>query len=153
MTNVHPPVPSIVSSTTGLRDGLTLTVHRPRPGQVLIRAHGEVDLATAGGVRRVLDAAGRGPDPVTRRPPGHLVCDLSGVTFLGAIGVGALAEAGEAARRRGARLQVVTTTRPARRVLELCDLHRELAVTADLSEALDDRRAPARIGESPRRRP
>lgn len=121
---------------------LSVSVHRPEPDRVLLRAHGEVDLGTVDGLRDLLAGVGH-PDPAAGTGPVHVVCDLSGITFLGAVGVGALAEAGEAARRRGAALCLVATTRPVRRVLELCGLDRELPVASRLTDALDHRAAGA----------
>lgn len=99
---------------------LSLTHHRPRPGRVLVHARGEIDLSTATDLRRLLVAVVRDPDPATGRAADHVVCDLDGVTFLAAAGVGALAETAAEMHTRGGRLDVVATTRPARPVLELC---------------------------------
>lgn len=117
-------------------NGLILTLHHPQRGSVLVRAHGEVDLGTVEDLRILLDRAGREPHPATGFEPDHLVCDLNGIAFLSAAGVGALAEAGDAARRRRAQLHLVASTRPVRRVLSLCGLDRELPVALRLVDAL-----------------
>ncbi|WP_332843775.1 STAS domain-containing protein [Actinomycetospora lemnae] len=114
----------------------TLTVHHPRPDRVLVRVHGDVDLDTVDDLRRAL-TDGVGSDTVGGRAPDVVVCDLGGVTFLGAIGVGALVEADETARRCGARLVLVATTRPVVRVLRMCGLDRQLPIVSRLADVLD----------------
>jgi anti-sigma B factor antagonist/stage II sporulation protein AA (anti-sigma F factor antagonist) len=113
-----------------------LTLHHPQPGRALVRVHGEVDLGTVDDFRAVMIMARREPVP-DGLPGRHVVCDLSGVTFLAAVGVGAVAEAGAAARRGGTHLHLVAPPGPARRVLELCGLDRELPIAARLADVLD----------------
>lgn len=133
MTSIHSGLPPAATSAGSAvpPGGLFVTVHHPRHGPVLVRAHGEVDLVTVDDLRRTLAGAVAGC-PV----PGAVVCDLSGVTFLAATGVAALGEADDAARRRGAVLHLVASTRPARRVLRLCGLDREVAVSDRLADVL-----------------
>ncbi|GAA4747349.1 hypothetical protein GCM10023199_28260 [Actinomycetospora chibensis] len=126
-----PPTESVDPSSR-----LILALHHPRPGAVLVRAHGEVDLGTVEDLRAVLERAGREPHPDTDREPDHLVWDLDGITFLSAAGVGALAEAGDAARRRGADVHLIASTRPVRRVLCLCGLDEELPIAPRLVDSL-----------------
>jgi anti-anti-sigma factor len=113
-----------------------LTLHHPQPGRALVRVHGEVDLGTVDDFRAVMIMARREPVP-DGLPGRHVVCDLSGVTFLAAVGVGAVAEAGAAACRGGTHLHLVAPPGPARRVLELCGLDRELPIAAQLADVLD----------------
>lgn len=131
ITTRTPPTESVGSSSR-----LILAMHHPRPGAVLVRAHGEVDLGTVEDLRAVLERAGREPHPDTEREPDHLVWDLDGVTFLSAVGVGALAEAGDTARRRGASVHLIASARPVRRVLSLCGLDEELPIAPRLVDAL-----------------
>jgi anti-anti-sigma factor len=132
MTTMRTPSTEWVAPTSRL----ILTLHHPRPGAVLVRAHGEVDLGTVEDLRAVLDRAVREPHPVTGSEPDHLVWDLDGITFFSAAGVGALAEAGDAARRRGADLHLIASTRPVRRVLALCGLDEEWPMAPRLVDAL-----------------
>jgi len=118
---------------------LSVTLHHPRPGRVLVRAHGEVDLSTVDDFRAVLARAHRKYEPAAGATYRRLICDLSGLTFLAAVGVGALVEAGATARRRGAHLQLVAPPGPARRVLELCGVDRELPTALRLTDLLDEK--------------
>ena len=134
-TRPTPPA-SELRSFAGPAHGLSVTLHHPQPEWALVRVHGEVDLGTVDDFRAVMVGARREPGP-DGLPGRHVVCDLSGVTFLAAIGVGALAEAGDAARRGGTHLHLVAPPGPARRVLELCGLDRELPIAGRLADVLD----------------
>lgn len=135
MSTMRMPPTVRIDSSADDADGLSL--HHLRHGCVLVRAHGELDLGTVVGLRTLLDRAGRESASAPGRAAGHVVCDLSGVTFLAAVGVGALAEAGDAARRRGAHLHLIAASRPVLRMLELCGLDRELLIVSRLADALD----------------
>jgi len=105
----------------------------------VVRFFGELDILTAPRCTTVLRgladllAAETG---VARRV---LVCDLGGVTFLGASGLGALVDADDAARALGVELVLVAPHRPVRRPLELCGLDRRLQLHARLVDAVPGR--------------
>src|SRR5690349_15558908 len=87
-------------------DGLTVLV-RHEPDYVLVTVAGEVDFASAPGLRErlfTLAAAGR-----------PLVADLDRVSFIDAAGLGVLADAARQAAAHGASLRVVCARRRARR--------------------------------------
>lgn len=128
-----PPTRSVVPPAR-----LVLTLHHPRPGTVLVRAHGEVDLDTVEDLRAVLDRAGRELHPATGLEPDHLVWDLDGISFLSAAGVGALVEAGDAARCRDADVHLIASSRPVRRVLSLCGLDQEWPIVPRLVDVLSE---------------
>lgn len=133
-TTPNTPIPAAGSVPEPVH-GLSVTLHHPRPGRALVCVHGEVDLGTVDDFRAVMVEAGREP-VADGLPDRHVVCDLSGVTFLAAVGVGALAEAANAARRGGTHLHLVAPPGRARRVLELCGLDRELPIAARLADVL-----------------
>ena len=118
-----------------LAGGLTVAPTRPRPGLVLIRVIGEVDMLTARDLAEVLrtsldtvaderDVAGALDDEPS------VVCDLEGVTFFGATGLDILAEAHEAAVGRRVRLVVVAGCRTVCRPFRLTALDRRITLTA-----------------------
>ena len=76
-----------------------------RPGQVVVEVTGEVDGYTAPLLEVCLQSQ------ADRRGVGELVADLSRVTFLGAAGVTALAQAHRRCGMRGARLVIRTSGR------------------------------------------
>lgn len=127
-------------------DGLTVAVGRPRTDVVVVRAVGEIDLLTAPRWARALEAAlrlpvdietgpavDRGVDGRARR---RLVCDLTGVTFLGASGLAVLVETADRAASLGVCPVVVADTRPVLRVLALTGLDRHLPVDARVVDAV-----------------
>ncbi|MDD7934439.1 STAS domain-containing protein [Actinomycetospora straminea] len=120
--------------------GLTVAPTQPRPGLVLVRVIGEVDMLTARHLSDVLlgsvttvaddrDAAGR----ATEQP--SVVADLEGVTFLGASGLDVLAAVQGAAVARDVRLVLVATHRTVLHPIRLTALDRCLAL-ADTDPAL-----------------
>ncbi len=120
---------------------LETVVHRPRPGTVLVTVSGEIDMVTAPCLRRLLLEASRslasGEGTAPRPPvPRRVVCDLSGVAFLGAAGLGALVAVAAATRAHGTELRIVTGTRIARRVLALAGLDRDLDTAERLADVL-----------------
>ncbi|MDD7940251.1 STAS domain-containing protein [Actinomycetospora lutea] len=118
--------------------GLTVAPTQPRRGLVLVRVLGEVDMLTAGRLRDVLDGALRAvaeerdaaPDTTAHAEAPSVVCDLEGVTFLGASGLDTFAAAHEAAVERGVRLVLVAAHRTVVRPLRLTTLDRCLTVLA-----------------------
>jgi anti-anti-sigma factor len=73
---------------------------------------GEIDIATAPAIRRLLMAAISGGDI-------HLAVDMSGVTFIGAAGIGVLVAAANQAREGGGSLSLLA---PSPQMLLLLDV-------------------------------
>ena len=117
-----------------LAGDLTVAPTRPRPGLVLVRVLGEVDMLTARRLATVLRAAidtaadDRDTGPLDDEP--SVVCDLEGVTFFGATGLDTVAAAHEAAVGLGVRLVVVAGCRTVRRPFRLTALDRRVTLTA-----------------------
>ncbi len=104
---------------------------------VLVRAHGELDLATAAALRRALDEAvagarvGTGDGAVSGAGdtgPVDLVVDLAGLAFVDATGLGALLHAADAVEAAGGRLRLASPSRMLRRMLQLLELEQRLPV-------------------------
>ncbi|MEJ2865102.1 STAS domain-containing protein [Actinomycetospora flava] len=117
---------------------LTVAPTQPRRGLVLVRVLGEVDMLTARHLRDVLDGAiaavaaerDGGSDGTPVGDPPSVVCDLEGVTFLGASGLDTFAAVHETAVERGVHLVLVAAHRTVVRPLHLTALDRRLTVTA-----------------------
>jgi anti-anti-sigma factor len=75
----------------------------------------------------------------------HLVVDATGVTFMDSSGVNALVRARERAERLGGSIHVVTTARPVRRVLEVTQLDRVLALVPSMEDAFACLSHPATV--------
>ncbi len=108
----------ILASSHGESDGEQAPVVRVRrePGYVLVTVTGEVDYASAAGLReRLLALADDG------RP---LVVDLDQVSFIDAAGLGALAAAARRASAHGASLHVVCVGHRIRRLFGITGLDR-----------------------------
>jgi anti-sigma B factor antagonist len=104
---------------------------RQQEGWVVLAVVGEVDLASAPKVRQaVIDAlaAGGGPPSV--------VLDLGSVDFIDSSGLGVVLGALKRVRAAGGRLRVVVREPQVRRIFELTDLDRILALAPSLGEAL-----------------
>lgn len=121
-----------------LTSGLTVAPTQPHRGLVLVRVLGEVDMLTARHLRDVLDGALRavaaerdvGPDATGDGETPSVVCDLEGVTFLGASGLDAFAEAHATALERGVHLVLVAAHRTVVRPLRVTALDRVLTLRA-----------------------
>jgi anti-sigma B factor antagonist len=139
-----PEGPSVPTGRPPFRDpdddpvgGLTVAPTQPRRGLLLVRVIGEVDMLTATRLGDVLDGAigtvaadrdtGHDSTPVDETP--SVVCDLGGVTFLGASGLDVFATAEATARRRRVRLVLVAEHRTVVRPLHLTALDRRITVT------------------------
>jgi anti-sigma B factor antagonist len=106
-------------------DMLTVLV-RHEPDCVLVTVAGEVDFASAAGLReRLFTLASAG------RP---LVADLDRVSFIDAAGLGVLAGAARQAAANGASLRVVCARRKVRRLFGLTQLDQAVPVAASLAE-------------------
>lgn len=117
--------------------GLTVAPTQPRRGLVLIRVIGEIDMLTARRLGDVLDGAiaavaaerDTGDDTTPAGEPPSVVCDLGGVTFLGASGLDVFATAQEKSTARHVRLVLVAGHRTVVRPLQLTALDRRVVVT------------------------
>jgi anti-sigma B factor antagonist len=108
-----------------LDDVLTVLV-RYEPDYVLVTVAGEVDFASAAGLRErlfTLACAGR-----------PLVADLDRVSFIDAAGLGVLAGAAREAATHGASLRVVCARRQVRRLFGLTQLDQAVPLAASLAE-------------------
>jgi len=106
-------------------DILTVLV-RHEPDYVLVTVAGEVDFASAAGLRERL---------FTLAPAGRpLVADLDRVSFIDAAGLGVLAGAARQAAAEGTSLQVVCARHWVRRLFGLTQLDQAVPVAASLAE-------------------
>ena len=85
------------------------------PPSATVVLDGEIDIATAPAIRRLLMAAISGGDV-------HLAVDMSGVTFLGAAGIGVLVDAANRAREAGGGLSLLAPSRQVRRLVDVLHL-------------------------------
>ncbi|PPK62070.1 STAS domain-containing protein [Actinokineospora auranticolor] len=110
---------------------LLTTVLDRSPGWDAVRARGEVDLGTVPVLRDALLSA-LDVDP----SPGLLVVDLTGVSFMGSVGLTVLVEAGERATSLERDLIVVATPGGVvRRAIEITGLDQALAIADDVDQA------------------
>jgi anti-sigma B factor antagonist len=110
-------------------DVLTVRV-RHEPGYVLVTVAGEVDFASAAGLReRLVTLAASG------RP---LVVDLDRVSFIDAAGLGVLAGAARHATAHGTSLRVVCGRRQIRRLFGLTQLDQAVPLAASLAEIQEE---------------
>ena len=120
-----------------LRDDLISTSITYHHGIAVLAITGEMDLATAPAVEHAIAA-------VLAQDPPSLIIDLSGVQFLGSIGVGALVKARNYFAD-GDRFSVVAHSRMTSRVIQLLGMERVLSLQKTVEEALSTakvRRAP-----------
>jgi anti-sigma B factor antagonist len=114
------------SSGPDLDDDVLTVLVRHEPDYVLVTVAGEVDFASAAGLReRLFTLASAG------RP---LVADLDRVSFIDAAGLGVLAGAARQAAAHGASLRVVCARRRVRRLFGLTQLDQAVPVAASLAE-------------------
>lgn len=99
-------------------------------GRAVIAVAGEVDLVTA---PHLGDALAR----LTGDGFGHIVADITEVSFFGASGLSVFAEALSSLGRSGS-LRVVTSSALTRRILAISGLDDVIRVYASLGEALAD---------------
>jgi anti-anti-sigma factor len=117
-----------------LAGDLTVAPTQPRPGLVLVRVLGEVDMLTARRLATVLQTAiatvadDRDTGPLDDEP--SVVCDLEGVTFFGATGLDTVAAAHEEAVGLGVGLVVVAGCRTVRRPFRLTALDLSVTLTS-----------------------
>ena len=112
-------------------DLLQVPVSEPRSGVLVITPAGEVDLSTAGVLRKAAyDAVDSGPN--------RLVVDLSGLSFCGSTGLVVLMDTRGHACAHGVSFRTAAAARPVRRVLEITNLLDMLGHRDSLDEALDE---------------
>jgi anti-sigma B factor antagonist len=99
---------------------------------VIVTVEGDVDVATAGILRRTVDRA------LTEAGEHPVVIDLSGVSFLASRGLSTLVEAHRAAEPGQPLRVVVDHARPVIRPLQLSGLDNVLALFHDVAGALAD---------------
>jgi anti-sigma B factor antagonist len=85
------------------------------PSSATVVLDGEIDIATAPAIRRLLLAAISGGSV-------HLAVDMSGVTFLGAAGIGVLVAAANRAWEAGGSLSLPVPSPQVRRLLGILQL-------------------------------
>src|SRR5436190_14638862 len=85
------------------------------PPAATVVLDGEIDIATAPAIRRILLAAVSGGNV-------HLAVDMSGVTFIGAAGIGVLVAAANRARQAGGSLSLLAPSPQVRRLLDVLHL-------------------------------
>jgi anti-sigma B factor antagonist len=85
------------------------------PPSVTVVLNGEIDIATAPAIRRLLMAAISGGDV-------HLTVDMSGVSFIGAAGIGVLIAAANRAREAGGSLSLQAPSPQVRWLLDVLHL-------------------------------
>ena len=91
-----------------------MTVVSDAPSATVV-LDGEIDIATAPAIRRLLMAAISGGDV-------QLAVDMSGVTFIGAAGIGVLVDAANRAREGGGGLSLLAPSRQVRRLVDVLHL-------------------------------
>jgi anti-sigma B factor antagonist len=91
----------------------TTVVSNPPSATVVL--DGEIDIATAPAIRRFLMAAINGGNV-------HLAVDMSGVTFIGAAGIGVLVAAANRAREAEGGLSLLAPSRQVQRLLDIFHL-------------------------------
>ena len=104
---------------------------QPLPGSVTVMVAGEIDLTDRDELRTVLVEGA--PPPVTT-----VVVDLTGVTFLGSSGIGALIAARKELGERDIDLRVERCSPIADRVLEIAGVRSLLAATDHPGSAGDE---------------
>ena len=105
-------------------------------GAVIVAVTGEIDLATAAGLRDALSAElAAGPDV--------LIVDLDGVEFFTSVGLTTLALTQRSAEERGVALRVIATSRATLRPLQITGMADDLALYASRADAIADQ--PLRV--------
>jgi anti-sigma B factor antagonist len=96
------------------RGAITMTAVSDPPSATVV-LDGEIDIATAPAIRRLLLAAISGGDV-------HLAVDVSGVTFIGAAGIGVLVAAANRAQGAGGGLSLLAPSPQVRWLLDVLHL-------------------------------
>jgi anti-anti-sigma factor len=111
--------------------------HDAYEGIHLVSVSGELDLASAPKVRTALALAASGTG-------GHLILDLSNVTFIDSSALGTLLRADDQLAGDGVRLLLVCPPGPVQRLLAMTRLDGQLALEPDRASALARARAAQR---------
>jgi anti-sigma B factor antagonist len=85
------------------------------PPSATVALDGEIDISNCPAIRRFLMAAISGGNV-------HLAVDMSGVTFIGAAGIGVLVAAANRAREAGGSVSLLAPSRQVRRLLDIVHL-------------------------------
>jgi anti-sigma B factor antagonist len=118
-------LPTTITADEALdEDALTLTTRTGQDGAVTVSVAGELDTFTAPTLLSALDTE------LERRPP-ELVLDLRGVRFLGSAGLAVLVETQKSANAPEIALQLIATTRPVIRPLEVTGLLAMFTITGN----------------------
>jgi anti-sigma B factor antagonist len=126
--NVDPPVDTGAGDGTDVGEIIRFDVVDHGPGVRVLHVVGELDTLTAPLLQvRLLEQQAQ---------VGHLVLDLSDVTFLGSAGLAVLVGAKDDAENRGCRLLVVPGSRIVKRALEATGLLQLFTIAEDVTEAL-----------------
>lgn len=121
------------SGGVGPLPGFEVAVRYSADGEeVVVATSGEVDLVTAPHLGAVAAA-------VTGRGPARVVLDLSGVTFMGAAGLGIIAASAEQLAPGGGRLVLRAPSHLVRRMLEITGLD-------GVAEVEEPKSAPSHLG-------
>lgn len=118
---------AVVSASVGLRVERETT-----DGVVVVRATGDLDIATA----PVLDEQLRAAEAIVV-PPAHIVLDLTGVRFMSSSGLALLVQSHQRCEELGSSLRVVADNRAVLRPIELTGLHRLLLLVPSARQALE----------------
>jgi anti-sigma B factor antagonist len=108
---------------------MDLSVENPKMRQTVLRVAGEIDMLTTPTLRAAIDqqlALGLW----------SLVLDLRAVTFLGSIGLAALADAHDAADRGGTTLRLVADSAAVTRPIHVTGLDEVLSLYEELDSAV-----------------
>ena len=109
-----------------------LAVERKVVGHaVVVRANGDIDMATAD----LLDEQLRAAEAVVV-PPAPVVLDLTGVRFLVSMGLAQLVAHHDVCTKRGSQLRVVAADRQVLRPIQVTGLDQKLVIVATLPDAL-----------------
>jgi anti-sigma B factor antagonist len=103
--------------------------HHDDGGRIVVEVSGELDIATAPDLRRLLLGL------VEEQAARHVVVDLAGLSFLGASGLHVLIDVRDLLLANDGSLDLRAVRRPARRVLEITGLSDVFGVTVDTDGA------------------
>jgi anti-sigma B factor antagonist len=114
----------------------TFTVVNSGHSECVVRAEGEIDLASAPELREVLTAE-------LRVGPAKLIIDMAGVTFIDSTGLSAMIDAFKQGQATGTQVVLRAPSVRVRRVLEVSGLDKVLLVV--VADPPHEHRAPGSI--------
>ena len=127
--NADPPVDTGAGDGTDVGEIIRFDVVEQGPDVRVLHVVGELDTLTAPLLQvRLLEQQAQ---------VGHVVLDLSDVTFLGSAGLAVLVGAKDDAENRGCQLQVVPGSRIVKRALEATGLLQLFTIAEDVPGALE----------------